>query len=149
MYIFLPNILTFMRIDIVVIEMVILEHFSHSQNYIKSTNKIPPYAREYKKEYLFIRGINKEFKYFIDKLDDLNNGLFESHRHTVIFVSGPWILDSGFESLLVSEIPDTLSCISDSKTQVSGFHKQTISRIADSGSFLYMVRKNADKASHH
>ena len=60
--------------------MVILEHFSHSQNCIKSTNKIPPYAREYKKEYLFIRGINKKFKYFIDKLDDLNNGLFESHR---------------------------------------------------------------------
>ena len=60
--------------------MVILGHFSHSQNCIKSTNKIPPYAREYKKEYLFIRGINKEFKYFIDKLDDLNNGLFESHR---------------------------------------------------------------------
>ena len=60
--------------------MVILAHFSHSQNCIKSTNKIPPYAREYKKEYLFIRGINKEFKYFIDKLDDLNNGLFESHR---------------------------------------------------------------------
>ena len=69
--------------------------------------------------------------------------------HTVIFVSGPWILDSGFQSLLVSEIPDTLSSISDSKTQVSGFHKQTISQIADSGSFLYMVRKNADKASHH
>ena len=42
--------------------------------------KIPEYAREYKKEYLFIRGLNKEFKYFIDKLDDLNNGLFESHR---------------------------------------------------------------------
>lgn len=69
--------------------------------------------------------------------------------HTVIFVSGPWILDSGFQSLLVSEIPDTLSSISDSETQVSAFHKQTISRIADSGSFLYMVRKNADKASHH
>ena len=60
--------------------MGILEHFSHPQNCIKSTNKIPQYAREYKKEYLFIRGINKEFKYFIDKLDDLNNGLFESHR---------------------------------------------------------------------
>ena len=42
--------------------------------------KIPPYAKNFKKEYLFIRGINKEFKYFIDKLDDLNNGLFESHR---------------------------------------------------------------------
>ena len=32
-----------------------------------------------KKEYLYIRGLNKEFKYFINKLDDLNNGLFESN----------------------------------------------------------------------
>ena len=49
-------------------------------DHFKPTNKIPEYAREYKKEYLFIIGINKEFKYFIDNLDDLNNGLFESHR---------------------------------------------------------------------
>ena len=59
----------------------ILARTSNFQNSVKLTNnKIPEYAREYKKEYLFIRGINKEFKYFIDKLDDLNNGLFESHR---------------------------------------------------------------------
>ena len=42
-------------------------------------NKIPHYARDYKKEYLFIRGINKEFKYFKNKLDKLNDGLFESN----------------------------------------------------------------------
>ena len=41
--------------------------------------KIPPYARDYKKEYLYIRGLNKEFKYFINKLDKLNEGLFESN----------------------------------------------------------------------
>ena len=41
---------------------------------------IPEYARDYKKEYLYIRGINKEFKYILDKLDDLNDGLFESKR---------------------------------------------------------------------
>ena len=44
-----------------------------------SFNKIPEYAREYKREYLFIRGLNKEFKYLVNKLDDLNNGLFESN----------------------------------------------------------------------
>ena len=59
--------------------MGILYHFSNSKNCIKSTNKIPQYVGEYKKEYLFIRGINKEFKYFINKLDYLNNGLFESN----------------------------------------------------------------------
>ena len=41
--------------------------------------KIPHYARDYKKEYLFIIGLNKEFKYLINKLDNLNNGLFESN----------------------------------------------------------------------
>ena len=40
---------------------------------------IPEYAKDYKKEYLFIIGINKEFKYILDKLDDLNSGLFESN----------------------------------------------------------------------
>ena len=44
-----------------------------------SKNKIPEYAKEYKREYQFIKGINKEFKYLINKLDDLNNGLFESN----------------------------------------------------------------------
>ena len=42
-------------------------------------NKIPEYATNYKKEYLLIRGLNKEFKYLKNKLDDLNNGLFESN----------------------------------------------------------------------
>ena len=60
--------------------MVSLLHFSTSQNCIKSTNKIPEYAREYKKEYLFIRGINKEFKYFVDNIDKANTELFENHR---------------------------------------------------------------------
>ena len=58
----------------------ILSHFSHSQNCIKKTNKIPPYATNYKKEYLFIRGINKEFKYFYKHLDEINDGLFKSKR---------------------------------------------------------------------
>ena len=66
--------------------MGILRHFSTtSQTELigkmteNANNKIPEYAREYKREYQFIRGINKEFKYFINKLDNLNNGLFESY----------------------------------------------------------------------
>ena len=59
--------------------MVSVARFSDFKNFIKSNNKIPHYARDYKKEYLFIRGLDKEFKYFINKLDDLNNGLFESN----------------------------------------------------------------------
>ena len=45
-----------------------------------ANNKIPEYASDYKKEYLYIRGLNKEFEYFINKLDNLNNGLFESNN---------------------------------------------------------------------
>ena len=66
--------------------MGILRHFStpYQRELIgkmteNANNKIPEYAREYKKEYLYIRGLNKEFKYFINKLVDLNNGLFESN----------------------------------------------------------------------
>ena len=54
---------------------------SNYQNCIKSTNnKIPPYATNYKKEYLYIRGLNKEFKCFYNHLDEINNGLFKSKR---------------------------------------------------------------------
>ena len=50
------------------------------KNCVRNSNsKIPEYARDYKREYQFIRGLNKEFKYLINKLDDLNNGLFESN----------------------------------------------------------------------
>ena len=41
-------------------------------------SKIPPYASKFKKEYLYIRGLNKEFNYFLYSLDKLNNGLFET-----------------------------------------------------------------------
>ena len=42
----------------VVMKTGIPSHLSEFQNFIKSNNKIPPYAMDYKNEYLFIRGIN-------------------------------------------------------------------------------------------
>ena len=44
-------------------------HFSDFKNFIKMNNKIPFYALEYKREYLFIRGLNKDLKYFIDEIE--------------------------------------------------------------------------------
>ena len=35
---------------------------------------------EFKNEYLFIRGINKEFKYFVVNINEATRGLFENHR---------------------------------------------------------------------
>ena len=67
--------------------MGILEHFSttHQRELIgkmteNENNKIPTYAKNYKKEYLYIRGLNKEFKYFYNHLDEINDGLFKSKR---------------------------------------------------------------------
>ena len=57
--------------------MSILEHTSNFQNCIKKTNKIPEYAREFKNEYLFIRGINKTCERFI-KILDLDAKIFNS-----------------------------------------------------------------------
>ena len=75
-----------MHLSSVVMKTGISEHFSTtSQTELigkmteNANNKIPEYARDYKREYQFIRGINKEFKYLINKLDNLNNGLFESN----------------------------------------------------------------------
>ena len=61
-------------------KMVSAAQFSDFKNFIKLNNKIPHYARDYKKEYLYIRGLNKEFKYFYNHLDEINNGLFKSKR---------------------------------------------------------------------
>ena len=58
-----------LKLKRVVREMVILAHTSNFQKYIKKTNKIPDYARGYKNEYLFIRGINKECEKFVKILD--------------------------------------------------------------------------------
>ena len=57
--------------------MGILEHTSNFQNCIKKTNKIPEYAREFKNEYLFIRGTNKTCERFI-KILDLDAKIFNS-----------------------------------------------------------------------
>ena len=60
--------------------MVILAHSLNFQNCIKKTNKIPEYARNFKNEYLFIRGINKEFKYVVENINEATRGLFENQR---------------------------------------------------------------------
>ena len=48
-------------------------------------------------------------------------------------------MELGFSIPIVSGIPDSLSFIPDSEVQDSGFHKQKITRIQESG-FSYMER---------
>ena len=47
-------------------------------------SKVPIYASDFKREYLFIRGLNLYFKCFAKKLDLLNHGLFESNISNTI-----------------------------------------------------------------
>ena len=66
--------------------MVILAHSSNPQNCIKKTNKIPEYARDFKNEYLFIRGIEKKCGEFVNRLykidfsDGYNEEVFMSYQ---------------------------------------------------------------------
>ena len=41
---------------------------------------IPDYAKDFKNEYLFILGINNEFNYFLDNMNEATNGLFNNFR---------------------------------------------------------------------
>ena len=43
-------------------------------------NNTPDYAKDFKNEYLFIIGINNEFKYFLDNMNEATRGLFENFR---------------------------------------------------------------------
>ena len=76
----MPSEIGFPTLTRVVIDMGFLDSTSNSQNCVKSTNKIPPHASDFKKEYLSIIGINKELKYFVDNINDATKGLFESHK---------------------------------------------------------------------
>ena len=54
---------------------------TEQKNCVKSINsKISEYARDYKKEYLFIRGINMEFRYFVEHIHESPIGLFENQK---------------------------------------------------------------------
>ena len=41
---------------------------------------IPDYIKDFKNEYLFILGINNEFKYFLDNMNEATRGLFENNK---------------------------------------------------------------------
>ena len=62
----------------VVSKMGILAKTSNYQKCIKKTNKIPDYARDYRNEYLFIRGINKTCEDFVEMLG--REEIFKSHQ---------------------------------------------------------------------
>ena len=54
------------------------------QNCNATRNKVPDYAKDYKNEYLFIRGIDNYFKYFIKNLNKADKGVLKSNRVDII-----------------------------------------------------------------
>ena len=65
--------------------MGILETTSNYQKCIKKTNLIPDYARDYKNEYLFIRGIDKTCAKFVKILDEKENELNSYQANKLMF----------------------------------------------------------------
>ena len=62
----------------------ILAQTSNYQKFIKKTNQIPDYAREYGNDYLFIRGIDTCFKFFWDNTCKADKGIFQNNRVEII-----------------------------------------------------------------
>ena len=56
--------------------------YSEFKSFIKS-KKIPEYAKEYKREYLFIKGLNYEFRYFRYKPEDVSDYMFFHNLHVL------------------------------------------------------------------
>ena len=62
----------------------ILAQTSNYQKFIEKTNQIPDYAREYRNEYLFIRGIDACFKFFWDNTCKADKGIFQNSGVEII-----------------------------------------------------------------
>ena len=58
--------------------MGILPQSENNSNSTLNKSKIPDYAKDCKNEYLFIKGIYKCFKFFLDNLDKADKGVLGS-----------------------------------------------------------------------
>ena len=57
----------------------------NSDSILNKVKKIPDYARDYKNEYLFIRGINKVCGDFVKRLDEEENPFNNPQANKLIF----------------------------------------------------------------
>ena len=55
-----------------------------TDKFLGKKSKIPIYASNFKREYLFIRGLNKYFECFIKKMYSFDYGLFKSNTYNTI-----------------------------------------------------------------
>ena len=64
--------------------MGILEQSDHNCNATLSKSIIPYYARDYRNEYLFIKGIDTCFRFFWDNKGKADKGIFHNNRVEII-----------------------------------------------------------------
>ena len=93
---------------LVVSKMGFVDHVSVFKNSNTSKNKIPEYAKNFKKEWLYITGINKKCGDFMKKIDFNSNSFKE-----VFFTSKPKALISHFKNVLEAQKMGKLQNISD------------------------------------
>ena len=62
-----------------------LPRSGHNCNATLNKSKIPDYARDYRNEYLFIRGINKTCGEFVKRLDEEGKIFNTSQANKLIF----------------------------------------------------------------
>ena len=121
----------------VVSRMAYLAHFS-SQNNQKMTenNKIPEYAKDFKKEWLYIRGINKKcgefIKFLVENTDSLEKVFWSSRARTLI---------SHFKNVLEAQKMRKLQNISDFYFKYSDINNiECLEEQLDNYSDLYVDR---------
>ena len=65
-------------------EVGFLDQVDHNSNATLSKSKIPDYTKDYRNVYLFIKGVDTRFKFFLDNLDKADKGVFQNHRVEII-----------------------------------------------------------------
>ena len=116
----------------VVSKMAYLAHFTNFKNSNTSNNKIPEYAKDFKKEWLYIQGINKKCGEFMNFLGD-NTDSFEE----VFWSSRARALIKHFKDVLEAQKMGKLQNISKLKFKLSAVYK-----IIDLRSDLYFHMGN-------
>ena len=57
-----------------------LAKVNQHSNSTQKPEKVPDYAKDYKNEFLFIKGIDKCFEYFLDNMNRADRGVFQNHK---------------------------------------------------------------------
>ena len=97
--------------------MAYLAHFTNIEKFIKLNNKIPEYAKDFRKEWLYIRGINKKCGDFSKMLDETTS--FEK----VFWSSLAKTLTEHFKNVLEAQKMGKLQNISKLKFKLSAVDK--------------------------